>query len=170
MNQVFWVQYQTNQPVKIETHYVGERERRRPLSDVADVIGAATLGTTRRLIGLPKDFGPLTLHAVVDGVEGPALEPDLPLSALSSGLTAKTALVIKSKSDMHVHDSSRTSGSGKSSRSSINKNVIQKDSIGIHTERGRPDLLAKLDQPVHGAPTTSLSLMASDRPIQFNQR
>ncbi|KAJ3379978.1 hypothetical protein HDU80_002247, partial [Chytriomyces hyalinus] len=153
MNQVFWVQYQTNQPVKIETHYVGERERLRPLSDVADVIGAATLGTTRRLIGLPKDFAPLTLHAAVDGVEGPALEPDLPLSTLSAGLTAKTALVIKSKSDMLV-DSSRTSGSGKSSRSSINKEVIQKVSIGINTKRGRPDLLDKLDQPVHGAPTT----------------
>ncbi|TPX38980.1 hypothetical protein CcCBS67573_g10688, partial [Chytriomyces confervae] len=31
------------------------------------MIGAATLGANRRLIGLAEDFGPLTLHAVVDG-------------------------------------------------------------------------------------------------------
>ncbi|KAJ3231478.1 hypothetical protein HDU78_007704 [Chytriomyces hyalinus] len=97
MNQVFWVQYQTNQPVKIKTHYEGEQKRRRPLSVVADVIGASTLGVTRRLLGLPKEFGPLTLHAAVDG---PALKPDLRLSSLSAGLTADTPLIIKSKSDM----------------------------------------------------------------------
>ncbi|TPX75516.1 hypothetical protein CcCBS67573_g03216 [Chytriomyces confervae] len=92
MNRVFFVQYQTNQPVKIETHYVGEQERRRPLEDVADMVGAFFLGQ-------------YNLHAVVDGVEGPALKPDLPLSTLSAGLTAKNALVIKSKSDMGTHAS-----------------------------------------------------------------
>ncbi|KAJ3237188.1 hypothetical protein HDU78_004212 [Chytriomyces hyalinus] len=96
MNRVFFVQYQTNQPVKIETHYVGEQERRRPLEDVADMVGAFFLGQ-------------YNLHAVVDGVEGPALKPDLPLSTLSTGLTAKNALVIKSKSGMGTH-ASRVSG------------------------------------------------------------
>ncbi|KAJ3226220.1 hypothetical protein HDU78_010440, partial [Chytriomyces hyalinus] len=100
MNQVFWVKYQTNQPVQIKTHYAGGQERRRPLSVVADVIGAATVGVTRRLIGCAEDFGALTLHAVVDGVEGPALQADLPLSTLSTGLTAETALIIKSHKEL----------------------------------------------------------------------
>ncbi|KAJ3008775.1 UNVERIFIED_CONTAM: hypothetical protein HDU68_002960 [Siphonaria sp. JEL0065] len=68
-NQAFFVKYKDNQPVKIETHYVGEQERRRPLSDVCDVIRASTSDSTRRLLGLPDDYGPLILHAVVDGVE-----------------------------------------------------------------------------------------------------
>ncbi|KAJ3376707.1 hypothetical protein HDU80_003810, partial [Chytriomyces hyalinus] len=99
MNRVFWVKYQTNQPVKIETHYVGDHERRRPLSDVADVIGAFFQGVS------PAELGQYTLHAVVNGVEGPALEADLLLSDLSTGHRAKNALVIKSKSDMDVNDS-----------------------------------------------------------------
>ncbi|KAJ3221127.1 hypothetical protein HDU78_000681, partial [Chytriomyces hyalinus] len=99
MNQVFWVQYQTIQPVKIKTHYVGEQERRMPLEDVADVIGAFFPGVS------PVELGQYKLHAVVDGVEGPALKANLPLSTLSTGLTAETALIIKSKSDMDVNDS-----------------------------------------------------------------
>ncbi|TPX55414.1 hypothetical protein CcCBS67573_g09472 [Chytriomyces confervae] len=95
MNQVFWVQYQTNQPVKIKTHYVGKQKRRKPLSVVAHVIGAAKQTLTPRFDATPMEE--LTLHSVVDGVEGPALAPDLPLSTLSAGLTAMTALVIRSK-------------------------------------------------------------------------
>ncbi|KAI8839148.1 hypothetical protein BJ741DRAFT_663090 [Chytriomyces cf. hyalinus JEL632] len=115
MNAVLFVQHQSNQPVKIETYY------------------------------RPSKATTLTLHAVVDGVKGPALEPDLPISTLSTGLAAKTALIIKSKSDMDVYSSSPTAGSGKSSRSSINKEVIQLDSIDLNTEHlGRRELLAKL--------------------------
>ncbi|KAJ3248455.1 hypothetical protein HDU77_008115 [Chytriomyces hyalinus] len=95
MNQVFFVQYQTNQPIQIETHYLGEQERRRPLSDVADMTGAAKQTLAPRFDSTPTDA--LTLHAVVDGVEGPALAANLPLSTLSAGLTAMTALVIKPK-------------------------------------------------------------------------
>ncbi|KAJ3244063.1 hypothetical protein HDU78_011543, partial [Chytriomyces hyalinus] len=63
MNHVFFVQYQSNQPVKIETHYVGEQERRRPLEDVADMIGAFFLGVS------PAELGRYKLSAVVNGVE-----------------------------------------------------------------------------------------------------
>ncbi|KAJ3223418.1 hypothetical protein HDU78_011321 [Chytriomyces hyalinus] len=97
MNQVFWVQYQTNQPVKIKTHYMGEQDRRRPLSVVVDMIRAVKHVLPSKLGAIVLDE--LTLHPVVDGVEGPALQADLPLSSLSAGLTAETALVIKSKSD-----------------------------------------------------------------------
>ncbi|TPX63639.1 hypothetical protein CcCBS67573_g08621 [Chytriomyces confervae] len=102
MNQGFWVQYQTNQPVKIKTHQFTNATGLwvQTLFNVADIIEAATLGATRRLIRLSEDFGELTLHAVVDGVEGPALKANLPLSALSTGLTAETALIIKSHKEL----------------------------------------------------------------------
>jgi hypothetical protein len=37
-NKTFYIRYQENQPVKIETHFIGELDRRRPLTDVADLI------------------------------------------------------------------------------------------------------------------------------------
>ncbi|TPX56318.1 hypothetical protein CcCBS67573_g09367, partial [Chytriomyces confervae] len=95
-------------PVHIEKHCVGEQDRRRPLSDVADVIGAASIGDTRRLLGLPEEFGPLTLHAVVKDFEGPALKPELLLSDLTAGLAAMT-LVIKSRKELTAAEPSNVS-------------------------------------------------------------
>ncbi|KAJ3076497.1 hypothetical protein HDU99_001340 [Rhizoclosmatium hyalinum] len=92
-NQVLFVRDFDDQPIKIETHYTGEQERRRPLSDVADVIYAL-----KQVLAPAFDATPinrLSLHAVVDGVERPALESDLLVSDLSVGRTAKTALIIK---------------------------------------------------------------------------
>ncbi|KAJ3353550.1 hypothetical protein HDU83_006628 [Entophlyctis luteolus] len=43
----------------------------------------------------PAGLGQYTLHAVVDGVEGFALEPDLLVLDLTAGQTAKSALIIK---------------------------------------------------------------------------
>jgi hypothetical protein len=37
-NRAFYIKYQQNQAVKIETHFIGENERRRPLQDVSDLI------------------------------------------------------------------------------------------------------------------------------------
>ncbi|KAJ3356663.1 hypothetical protein HDU83_000525 [Entophlyctis luteolus] len=99
-NEVLFVKYAGNQPVKIETHYIGGQERRRPLSDVADVIEAVKQALPHRFRSTPVDE--LTLHAVVDGVEGSALEPDLLVSDLTTGRTAKLALIIKSQNDMKV--------------------------------------------------------------------
>ncbi|TPX54760.1 hypothetical protein CcCBS67573_g09539 [Chytriomyces confervae] len=99
MNEVFWVQYQTNQPVKIETHQFVNAKGQwvQTLFNVADMIGAVKQTMAPRFDATPTDE--LTLHAVVDG---PALEPDLLLSELTAGRTAKTALIIKSKSDMDI--------------------------------------------------------------------
>ncbi|KAJ3236311.1 hypothetical protein HDU81_010900 [Chytriomyces hyalinus] len=102
--------YKRNQPVKIETYQfvTATRQWVQTLYNVADVIGAVKNALPSKLGAV--FVGYITLHAVVDGVEGPALAIDLPLSALSTGLTAKTALVIKSKSDMeniHMHLSGR---------------------------------------------------------------
>ena len=39
-NRAFFLQYLTNQPVKVETHYIGQQDRRRPLTDVSDLVAA----------------------------------------------------------------------------------------------------------------------------------
>ncbi|KAJ3376322.1 hypothetical protein HDU84_000375, partial [Entophlyctis sp. JEL0112] len=107
-NDVFFVKYEGNQPVKIKTHYNEKGERREwPLSDVADMIGAFLPGVS------PAGLGQYTLHAVVDSVEGSALEPDLLVPDLTAGQTAKSALIIKShnlrfiksQNDMEVNGS-----------------------------------------------------------------
>jgi HNH endonuclease len=61
-NREYYVKYLDNQPVLVETHYMGEEERKRPLEIVASLIVACTVETTRRLLGLPENYGPLTLH------------------------------------------------------------------------------------------------------------
>ncbi|KAI8822721.1 hypothetical protein BJ741DRAFT_541798, partial [Chytriomyces cf. hyalinus JEL632] len=66
MNEALFVQYQSYQPVKINTHFDAQGvSRGNPLSDVADVIGAYRSGSL--LADTPIEL--LTLHAVVDGVE-----------------------------------------------------------------------------------------------------
>ncbi|KAI8891972.1 hypothetical protein BC833DRAFT_626280, partial [Globomyces pollinis-pini] len=112
-NKAFFIQYLTNKPVQVETHYIGEHDRRRPLTNVAHLIAAYTAHPTRRLLGLPGDFGPLTLH-LPEGVSRSALEDycfatvdendttldaGCPLSALGSlGSKSKQPLLIKSVS------------------------------------------------------------------------
>ncbi|KAJ3381077.1 hypothetical protein HDU80_001932, partial [Chytriomyces hyalinus] len=64
-NQVFWVKYQTNQPVKIRTHQFinATGQWAQTLFNVADMIGAFFRGVS------PAELGQYKLHAVVDGVE-----------------------------------------------------------------------------------------------------
>ncbi|KAI8823930.1 hypothetical protein BJ741DRAFT_714983 [Chytriomyces cf. hyalinus JEL632] len=113
-NKVLFVQYQSYQPVKIQTHQliIGTGESVQMLSDVADVIGAYRSGSL--LADTPIEL--LSLHAVVDGVEyilpGNMLLSLIPTASCSfdNPLIIKshkdlTALAIKSKSDMDVDDS-----------------------------------------------------------------
>ncbi|KAI8820595.1 hypothetical protein BJ741DRAFT_557502 [Chytriomyces cf. hyalinus JEL632] len=109
-NEVVFVQYQSYQPVKINTHFDAQGvSRGNPLSDVADVIGAVKQALAPRFDATPLDE--LTLHAVVDGVEsilpGNMLLSLIPTASCSfdNPLIIKshkdlTALAIKSKSDM----------------------------------------------------------------------
>ncbi|TPX60655.1 hypothetical protein CcCBS67573_g08978 [Chytriomyces confervae] len=64
-NQVFWVKYQTNQPVKIRTHQFinATGQWAQTLFNVADMIGAFFRGVS------PAELGQYKLHAVVNGVE-----------------------------------------------------------------------------------------------------
>ncbi|KAJ8331806.1 hypothetical protein O5D80_000111 [Batrachochytrium dendrobatidis] len=96
-NKAFFVQYLTNQPVEIETHFDGELERKRPLNNVSKLIAAIVVEPTRRLAGIPEDYGPLTLHYVVDG---PAIAGDVLLKSIQHPVGSyDQPLVIKSKND-----------------------------------------------------------------------
>ncbi|KAJ2989165.1 hypothetical protein HDV02_005134, partial [Globomyces sp. JEL0801] len=122
-NKAFFIQYLTNKPVKVQTHI----DRRRPLTDVADLIAACTPDPTRRLLGLPGDYGPITLH-LPEGVSRSALDdycfatvdqndttldPGCLLPALRShGLNAKLPLIIKSVS-VRINDFLPPSGQRK---------------------------------------------------------
>ena len=55
-NRAFFLQYLTNQPVKVETHYIGQQDRRRPLTDVADLVAAFFLNTP------PNELAQYSLH------------------------------------------------------------------------------------------------------------
>ncbi|KAI9328276.1 hypothetical protein BDR26DRAFT_874229 [Obelidium mucronatum] len=90
MNEAMFVRHKHNQPIKIEIETFQERKRQRPLLDVDDFIEAVKKALPFHL-GI-FDANQLTLHT---GVETPSLAPELLLSTLTTGFTAKTALVIK---------------------------------------------------------------------------
>ncbi|KAJ8330818.1 hypothetical protein O5D80_000844 [Batrachochytrium dendrobatidis] len=101
-NERFYIKYLDYQPVKIETHFNGELERRRPLTDVADLVAAIVVEPTRRLAGIPEDYGPLTLHSAVD-------EPAIPGNTLLTSIQQPTGsydhpLIIRSLSDTITMD------------------------------------------------------------------
>ncbi|OAJ41504.1 hypothetical protein BDEG_25087 [Batrachochytrium dendrobatidis JEL423] len=77
-NKAFYIKYLDYQPVKIETHFNGELERRRPLTDVGGLVAAVTVEPTRRLAGIPEDYGPLTLHLP----DGPAIPGNTLLTSI----------------------------------------------------------------------------------------
>ncbi|KAK5664390.1 hypothetical protein QVD99_000030 [Batrachochytrium dendrobatidis] len=102
----FYIQYLHNQPVKVETHYIGELERRRPLTDVGGLVAAYKTATTPLLDGI--SLAHLTIHYVVDG---PAIAGDVLLASIQNHIGSyEHPLIIKSKSDA----SSSLSGVGPS--------------------------------------------------------
>ncbi|OAJ39575.1 hypothetical protein BDEG_23408 [Batrachochytrium dendrobatidis JEL423] len=102
----FYIQYLHNQPVKVETHYIGELERRRPLTDVGGLVAAYKTATTPLLDGI--SLAHLTIHSAVDG---PAIAGNVLLASIQNHIGSyEHPLIIKSKSDA----SSSLSGVGPS--------------------------------------------------------
>ncbi|KAK5673132.1 hypothetical protein QVD99_000590 [Batrachochytrium dendrobatidis] len=94
----FYIQYLHNQPVKVETHYIGELERRRPLTDVGGLVAAVKQALPSKLGAIDPDE--LTIHYVVNGVETNYNSWD-PISALgTNGTVGSSPLIIKSSSRM----------------------------------------------------------------------
>lgn len=87
----FYIQYLSNRPVEIEVEFTPAGEKRaRPLKTVGHVI-AAYKTAVAPLLDL-SSLAELTLHLSKDSAE--ALEPDLLLSEISGGNTAKKPLFI----------------------------------------------------------------------------
>ena len=142
-NTELYIKYHTNEPVPIDTAYGRGPQGTLPLLTVAHLVAACTQDQTRRLLGLPEDYGPLTLH-LPDGVAIPGNTFLIDIQQLVGSY--EQPLIIKSKNDMEVESNPTISDS---SRYSVNKEVIQIDSIDIHTEHlKRPELLAKLTELV----------------------
>ncbi|KAI9329147.1 hypothetical protein BDR26DRAFT_873002 [Obelidium mucronatum] len=91
-----YIRYQSNAAVPIESHWIGETRRQRPLRTVGHLIAVFVDLPKREVLGLPGNHGPVTLHSVIDGVESAAMESDVILSTINTGRTARTALLIKS--------------------------------------------------------------------------
>ena len=109
-NKTFYLKYQDNGPVKVQTHFDAlKRKRESPLEDVADLVAAYKVAVAPRLDATPVDS--LVLH-LPQGYDRTALEEDCfmniddqdtsldvgcPLSALGDiGTRSKKPLVIRS--------------------------------------------------------------------------
>ena len=100
MNNIeFYVKYLENQPVPIDTAFGRGPQGILPLITVAHLVAAAVTEPTRGLLGLPKEYGSLTLHSSENGELGPALRPGLPLVEVTVGRTDDNPLVICSAND-----------------------------------------------------------------------
>jgi hypothetical protein len=90
-NKKFYIKYLTNQPIKVETHHIGEQDRRRPLTDVGDLIGAFQARPGSLLAN--TDSGLITLH-LPEGVAKDSLEQDRFANADETDTTLRPSLVL----------------------------------------------------------------------------
>ena len=109
-NTAFFLQYLANQPVKVETHFIGQQDRRRPLTDVADLLAEVKKVLPSKLGSV--DLDELTLHlpervdrsslsadCFADST-GTTLDVGCLLSALNSlGSNSKKPLIIRNFND-----------------------------------------------------------------------
>ncbi|KAJ3061671.1 hypothetical protein HDU99_005481, partial [Rhizoclosmatium hyalinum] len=96
MNRFFFIRRKNDAAVKVGTHLDSRHTLREwPLEDVADIVAAFKMAIVPRFDSTPIDE--LSLHQVVDGVEGPALRPGLPLTEVTGGRTDDYPLIVKSK-------------------------------------------------------------------------
>jgi len=102
-NLELYVKYSSYPPVKIETHYIGEEDRKRPLKDVSDLILAYktlvsplldSISITQLTLHLPstieKDTFPEDYYS-----SGDILRPGLLLSHLKNISDDRHPLIIK---------------------------------------------------------------------------
>ncbi|KAJ3274751.1 hypothetical protein HDV01_002273 [Terramyces sp. JEL0728] len=120
-NKAIWIRYGNNRPVKLRTHYHPDGTARGlPVVNVADLIGACTFDSYRRLLGLPESYGPLTLHIglaeqlgqlglspedkrekqIIENINGDSLVVYLgaetyPVNITNEGISLKSANVVK---------------------------------------------------------------------------
>jgi hypothetical protein len=118
------------------------------------LVAASTQDPTRRLLGLPENYGPLTLHSISNGLETNYNSWD-PLTVLGeNGRLGTNPLIIKSKNDASqgiVHSLTVGDESIPKKTSSFKSSIyIRNDGIDIDTEHlERSELVQKLINLVH---------------------
>jgi Retrotransposon hot spot protein len=135
-NKTFYIQYQQNQPLKIESHYVGDQERSRALKDVADLIAAYKTVVAPRFDNTPIDE--ITLHQVVDGDESESFLPDLSLDNIFGGQSASDPLRITAKHETYFPTRMTLPVA------SVNLEKIEKQKLGeqfLKSIQQKPDLI-----------------------------
>ncbi len=97
-NNKFYVKYQNNQPIKVETHIDIKRARREfPLIDVGDLVAAYKTAVAPLLDH--SSLAQLTLHSISNGVETNYNSWD-PLTVLGqNGRLGTNPLIVKSNID-----------------------------------------------------------------------
>ncbi|EGF77924.1 hypothetical protein BATDEDRAFT_35892 [Batrachochytrium dendrobatidis JAM81] len=87
-----YIQYLENTPVSLFTQKLPVPEGEEP--NISDLVAAIVVEPTRRLAGIPEDYGPITLHYVVDG---PAIPGNTLLTSIQHPVGSyDQPLVIKS--------------------------------------------------------------------------
>ena len=93
-NREFYIKYLDYQPVSIESHFIGDTERGRPLRTVGQLIVAYKTAVTPRFDSIPTDE--LTLHLP----DGSAIPGNILLATIQETVGSyDVPLVIKSVND-----------------------------------------------------------------------
>jgi hypothetical protein len=97
----FYIKYLTNQPVKVESHYIGDLDRKRPLSDVGDLVAAYKSNVVPLLDHF--SIAQLTLH-LPNGVARSALADECFATVDEADTTLRTGLALTRLNDFGFDD------------------------------------------------------------------
>jgi hypothetical protein len=104
-NQTFFIQYNQNQPVLIETQYnTNGQKRDRALTSVGHLVAAYFPNSP------PNELAQYTLHSVTDGVEATYNTWDSLTALGPNGKTGTSPLIIRSRGMRYIYHRSRSAG------------------------------------------------------------
>ncbi len=89
-NKTFYMRYQDYQAIPIDTLYIGEQLRIRPLSSIGHLVAAYKTAASPLLDNI--SIAQLSIHV---NVNSEALKSDVSLSTIPSGNTVDTPLILK---------------------------------------------------------------------------
>jgi hypothetical protein len=96
-NKEFYIKYLQNQPVKIETHFIGENQRRRPLKDIGDLVAAYFPNIP------PNELAQYTLH-LPENADRSTLSENCFASNDSNDTTLRTGLALSRLAGVGLDD------------------------------------------------------------------
>ena len=108
-NREFYIKYNDNQPVLIETQYnTNGQKRDRALTSVGHLVAAYKTAVAPRFDATPTDE--LTIHSVTDGVEATYDTWDFLTALGENGRTGTNPLIIRSQGMLYLNHRYRSAG------------------------------------------------------------